>query len=201
MSSLSQTGGIYNPPPKSASPYPAVAEVRLPEKFDKMCSGGSGKYMIFRLPKQNKLVVFDLENRTLAYNKAVPADALFAASKEKLIVASGDLGKLERFDLSSGKLEQSVPLGKIDPDLAVMGHGGTGPLLMWEKGKSPIEAHPVRLWDLETLKEIPARGRRLAASPRLKDFAVTVSPGGKVIFSKIDPYHSCLLYTSDAADE
>ena len=190
MSSLSQTGGIYSPPPKSASPYPAVAEVRLPEKFDKMCSGGAGKYMIFRLPKQNKLVVFDLENRTLAYNKAVPADALFAASKEKLIVASGDLGKLERFDLSSGKLEQSVPLGKMDPDLAVMGHGGTGPLLMWEKGKSPIEAHPVRLWDLETLKEIPARGRRLAASPRLKDFAVTVSPGGKVFFSKIDPYHS-----------
>jgi len=133
--------------------------------------------MIFRIPEKKTLLVFDLRNGRVVHEIPVTGDAKFAASNQSLVVASAEKKTIQRFNLDSGKLEKSAFLGNINPDLAVMGHAGDGPLCMWQEGQHRAVYQEVRLWNLKTLKEIPKKGERLA---NLDENKLSVSPDGKV---------------------
>jgi hypothetical protein len=129
--------------------------VELPERYAQVCTGGAGRYLIFHFKKARKLAIFDVATARIVHQIPLSHDVVhYAAGRDKLmIVLPGPL--LQRVSLKTFEREKTVPLPGGPPVLkALMGCNSTGPLVLWS-GSS------VELWDVETMKPMKTRGKRV----------------------------------------
>ncbi len=170
------------PPPggRDAIDEPTTSEagndpaVQLPGVFDMVRTGGEGRFLIFRIPEKEILAIFDLVKQETVKEIPAPKNVVFAASREKLLIAFPLTSQLQRWDLKSLSRDKHTQLD-VDkpPEIAVMGASGDGPLLIWSKQKNEFQ-----LWDIDQMKPIQVRGTMLN-SVENSDHAISVSADGK----------------------
>jgi hypothetical protein len=119
-------------------------------KVSEIVAGGNGRYLILLMPELRKLTVFDVTLAQVVYHIDVAEDVRFAASYRKLVLVSGRIGSIERYDLVTGKKEKEVDFDeRIKVTDACMGPASNGPLLLLlEYSKLGRAA----LFDLDTLE-------------------------------------------------
>ncbi len=146
------------PPPGAWSPEKPPSKpagnlvMKLPAKYDDVCAGGGGRFLVFSLASLHKLAVFDVRTaRVVGYVPADGSHCLFAAGAEKLVVLDCDQQQIQRFDLQTQKLEATHHLSLDGSAVAAaMGNASRGPVLIAEQAaKRPFH---VELLDLETLQ-------------------------------------------------
>jgi hypothetical protein len=105
---------------------------RLPEVFSNVALGGGGRYLIFHLPKINRLAVFDVnEARVTKYIPLTEPEISYAAGLDSVVIGLKKAGKLERWSLTTFELEKSlISPFKEDITSIVMGHGSNGPVVV-----------------------------------------------------------------------
>ncbi|QEL13462.1 hypothetical protein [Limnoglobus roseus] len=106
------------------------ATVNLPESADAMCVGGGGRYLIFRLPRNRQLAVFDtVHGRVIKYLPIAEDAALFAAGMSKLYILHPAANVFQRWNLSTFEKEATVANSLAGPPTRMlMGHATDGPL-------------------------------------------------------------------------
>jgi len=149
-------------------------EIKLPEPFEQVRTGGAGRYLIFHCKKAGKLLVFDVSQAKLTHKLDVPDDVKYAAGLDKLMVAVPGQRLLQRWDLASGQREKTVPIPESGPVLAaLMGCNGRGPFLLF------IGTQFVA-WDLEQMKPIGGDNTGLGGEPKW-DFQARISADGQTL--------------------
>jgi hypothetical protein len=103
----------------------------LPDTFSDVCAGGGGKYLLFGLPKQGKIAVFDVAQAQIVhYFPAADPGAKFAAGVDNVVVALPGPHVLQRWSLTTFERELSVPFPTQDPiESVLLGHAARGPVL------------------------------------------------------------------------
>jgi hypothetical protein len=116
------------------SPATGKVEVKLPEPFAQVRTGGAGRYLIFHFPGAKKLAVLDVSQAKVVHEIEVPNDVRYAAGLDKLMVVVPGQRLLQRWDLRTFRREKTVPVpeGVLS---AQMGSGGRGPLLLFIGGR------------------------------------------------------------------
>jgi hypothetical protein len=108
------------------------ALVKLSSRCGEVCLGGGGRFLIFELPSERKLAVFDVNAGRVIHNVPLPEDpVLFAAGMHSLILVRYQTKRLHRISLTTFREEQTGPLpcpGQVTG--AVMGHASNGPLIL-----------------------------------------------------------------------
>ena len=153
-----------NPVPKAASNAPreedAIKESaaradngvthKLPAAFDQVCVGGSGRFLIFHMQSLGKLAIFDVAAAKIAgYVATGSDDVLYTAGADKLVVVHPKKRILQRYSLTTRKLEDKLDvMGRITS--VALGSASRGPLLVNLGDHSP---KPMFL-NLKTLKPI-----------------------------------------------
>ncbi len=150
---IRDTGKSGTADPSTAKITPPVLESntvvkRLPEAFSHFVLGGSGRYLIFHLPKLKKLAVFDInEAKVTKYIPLTEDDITFTAGLDSLVIGLRKSNKLERWSLSTFELEKTGEMPQKEEVRNVfLGHGSNGPLL----------ANGFCL-DLNTFRQLPIR--------------------------------------------
>ncbi len=105
---------FIRPPEKVIAITPTLAvdgaEVKLPGTADRVCYGGGGRYVIFRIPSVKQIAVLDLSlGKVAKYIPMVEDAALFAAGMNKLYVYSPNAAVFQRWDLATFEKEATVP--------------------------------------------------------------------------------------------
>ena len=133
---------------------PNVNTFPLRTRIADVAVGQSGKWLVLHLDQLEKIVVFDTATQSIRHHiPLADANVLFAASVDKLLVVFPELMAIQRWDLTSGKHEQTAELPHIGSVGAVaLGSGGTGPLLMHGYDSSTPPAPRWTLIDLRTLR-------------------------------------------------
>jgi predicted Zn finger-like uncharacterized protein len=115
---------------------PALAEdsvtVSLPSAAADVCVGGAGRYLVFHLPAEGRLAVFDVSEARLTGSVPLPDDkVLFAAGMDKLLVVLPERGAVQRWALAPVRKEATAALPFGRPVIAVaMGSATDGPLVV-----------------------------------------------------------------------
>lgn len=150
-------------PANQGAPAVAVPQdvvIQLPGNIDRVRTGGNGRFLVLHIREKGILVIVDLVRKELVKEIPVSDDVVFAACREKLLIALPTGNQLQRWDLSTLAREKSANLDRERPPvLAVMGAGGDGPLAMWGDGD-------VQFWDIEQMKQITVQGEGLRADSR-----------------------------------
>ena len=136
---------------------------KLPAAFSEVVVGGNGRYLVFLLPQQRKLAVFDVPaTRVAGFIPVDDDDVKFAAGIDKLVVGLPSKGLLQRWDLATLKRELTVQATTGTIKHVVMGHASIGPVLVHSINTSGGSAK-TEFFDLESMKPIDLRdekGRR-----------------------------------------
>ncbi len=148
------------PIPAALTRPPSLAgektDVPLGALVDDVAVGGSGRFILLSLPTEQKLAVFDANERKVV--KSLPlaeAGAKFAAGRDKLFVLLPAQAMLERYDLLTLEKETSVPLPfKGTPIELCMGHAATQPLLVCMKESEAPNKSNIKFLDATTLKPV-----------------------------------------------
>jgi predicted Zn finger-like uncharacterized protein len=152
---------LMRPPSRSlalrAAPLPQAKSVlTLPGSVHDVCVGGGGRFLIFHLPQQRQLAVFDANEAKIVKYLSVPEDnILLAAGMTKLLVVVPDRNMVQRWDLTTFQRDvtQTLPVsGKICT--AVMGSASDGALILGGPTLRQHGALPLCFIDVATLKEI-----------------------------------------------
>jgi hypothetical protein len=120
------------PPPANADAAALEGSLTAacPAKIRSIVDAGNGAFLICHFPQIMRLGVFDVNK--LAFVKFIPVDDLYvkyAGGRDKLIVYQAASKTLERWDLKSLTMEQSVPFGK-HLEIMAMGSDTDNPLYL-----------------------------------------------------------------------
>lgn len=150
-------------------------EINLPEEFSQVRTGGSGRYLIFLLPKAQKLAILDVAARDIVQQIPVSDQGVrFAAGRDHLMIVNTAERRLERWSLKTFQREQVKPIPGDAPVLAcLMGCNSEGPLYVWSGGA-------LALWDVLTLQPIEVDGKVLGGDNRW-GFRLRVSADGRTV--------------------
>jgi WD40 repeat protein len=133
--------------------------LNLPGPVADVAVGGGGRFLILHLPRQGRLTVFDVNRGRLTHSVPAADDVKFSAGLHHLVVVSPGQHLLRRYSLYSLEQEQSTPLpfrGVVTT--VALGSASNGPLLVrWAVGTQPLDRAFCTLFDLATLKPLPAR--------------------------------------------
>ncbi|HEV3261470.1 MAG TPA: serine/threonine-protein kinase [Gemmataceae bacterium] len=170
-------GPVVVPPIPEPRLHGVRTELRLPEPFAHVRTGGGGRYLIFHLKKLKKLFIFDLAKARVVKVVDIPAeDFLYAAGLDKLMVMLPGDKVLQRWDLHTFKREKTVPIpDELPVRIALMGCSSRGPLLLWSNKY-------VSLWDVERMEPIAVRGKLLLGDLSY-GFNVRVSADGQAFMA------------------
>ncbi|MEZ6089539.1 MAG: serine protease [Pirellulaceae bacterium] len=139
-----------HPPTKSN-----VREVPLFTPISDVASGETGKCLTLHAKLAQRILLFDVGKKRLRHViRTTGEELLMAASKHKLVLIYPDSGRIERWDLSTGKRDATttVPSDRLVKSVA-LGGAGDGPILL--HGASRIDSTPI--WtciDLASLREL-----------------------------------------------
>ncbi len=130
---------VTSPSAPPGIPEPKVSgarvEIKLPEPFAQVRTGGGGRYLLFHLKKAQKLALFDVSQLKIVHEIEVPDDVVYAAGRDKLMVVVPGQKLIQRWDLHTGRREKTAPAPEGVVASALMGCNGTGPLLLFVGGK------------------------------------------------------------------
>src|SRR5262249_26239410 len=91
-------------------PQPQVVKP-LPSTASNLVVGGGGRYLVFHLPREQTLAVFDVsETRIVRFIPLSASNAIYAAGMDKVVVVLPESNVIQRWDLTTGERELSVPL-------------------------------------------------------------------------------------------
>jgi hypothetical protein len=156
----------------------------LPGPISDVAVGGGGRYLILHVPKQGKLLVFDVNQVKVVHEIPVGKDLVnFAGGMDKLIVVQSS-DSVQRWDLTTFKKELDAPLLLNGVIKALsMGAASDGPMLVnWSVGTKELDRATFSFLDPRTMKFL-----RLKQNPRIGMFSayrdrvhVRASADGKV---------------------
>jgi S1-C subfamily serine protease len=152
------------PPPKPVALTPPkiagdTTEVKLSSRAVNACVGGGGRFIIFHLPDEKQLVVFDVCQAKQVGTITAPGRILFTAGMNSLVVVDQDDDTIDRWSLTTFAKESSasLPLGSRLIAFAVaMGSASNGPVLV--QALSGPRTGQRFLFDIVAMKEV--RGSR-----------------------------------------
>lgn len=153
------------PGPKPEPP-PEKNTLKLAEPVATVTAGAGGRVVVFQLAKSGDLVFYDTKRAAVTGTiSGAPPNAILTASRDKLFVGRRENGRIDRFDLRTGKGEGSATLKGATASLVslVCGPASDGPLLAVTYNPATNQ-YLIRLLDPETFAE---RRDRLDA-PTLK---------------------------------
>jgi S1-C subfamily serine protease len=118
---------------------PMLAEdqvaIDLGGKFEDVCVGGNGRFLIFYLKEQQKLALFDVSAVRLFGEVSVPGeDVLFAAGAKTLVIAFPKTKALQAWDLATLKQTKGIVFEKRTVECLGLGPASRGPLLIGLSG-------------------------------------------------------------------
>jgi Protein kinase domain len=167
------------PPPAVPLPPPVVTvkerkECDLPEPFEDVKAGAGGRLLIFYMKKAKTLAVFDVCRAEVVHEIPLHAeDVRYAAGRDKLLVVLPSQRVIERWDLRTFRLEETVPVpdgGNVET--AVMGCDSSGPLALWAGDK-------MILMDVGLMSPLDIEGMDLGGRAQKEGFEVRVSADGQ----------------------
>jgi serine/threonine protein kinase len=179
--------------PATIIPAPQLAqskvELRLPEPFAQVRTGGGGRFLVFHLKKARKLAIFDVSAAKVVKEIELPTeDVVYACGRDKLMVVLAGQRIIKRFDLRTFQSEKIAPVPDERPVLrAVMGSYSRGPLLLWMGGK-------VVFFDVERMEPLAVEGDILSGDTQW-GFELRVSADGQT-FVGWTPKISSMRYTA-----
>jgi mono/diheme cytochrome c family protein len=162
------------PPAVPAPKLDGRVEVKLPEPFAQVRTGGGGRYLIFHLKKAQKLALFDVSQVKIVHEIEVPDDVVYAAGRDKLMVVVPDQKLIQRWDLRTGRREKTAPAPDGVVVSALMGCNGTGPLLLFVGGKFVG-------WDVERMAPIADMDDKGLGGDMRWDFQARISADGQTL--------------------
>jgi hypothetical protein len=130
-------------------------EYKFTTTFDAITIGGGGRYLIFRLPKDETLAIFDVSVAKVV--KQLPLsepNAQIAAGMNHLMIALPKARVIERWSLHSFEREASALLPFTNAVLGLcMGSASDGPLLLCERyGMGSNDTNAGHFLDIRTLR-------------------------------------------------
>lgn len=134
-------------------------DISLPCEVAAATPAGSGRYIALHLASISSIGIVDLQSRSLSKVFAVsPGEKRLAGTADKLFVYSPSEQSLTRYDLQSGKREESASIVGSDATTCIAaGAYGLGPIGITTPADSTSthpEPHDLRLLDPVTLKTL-----------------------------------------------
>lgn len=157
------------------TPEELRVEINLPEESSEVRTGGSGRYLIFMLPKAQKLAILDVAARDIVHQIPVSDPGVrFAAGREFLMIVNPAQRRLERWSLKTFQREQVKPIpGDAPVRACLMGCNSDGPLYMWS-------GDTLGLWDVAKLQPMEVDGKVISGEDRW-GFRLRVSADGRTV--------------------
>jgi len=138
---------------------PSLAETKverqLPSKFSDVAVAGGGRFLIFHLPSERRLAVFDMNAAEFVHSIPLPDETIkFAGSRDRLIVLCLDSKTVQRWNLTDFTREAvaTLPFEK-DVRAVAMGSASDGPLLL-SSGDISVE---LVLVDIDSFQPLPIK--------------------------------------------
>jgi hypothetical protein len=186
----------FDPPPplrpvvpvevKPADLKEAKVVKQLPDTASDVAVGGNGRFLLFWLPAERQLAVFDVSAARVVKSLGFTENVKFAAGMDQLLVALPRAGRVERYSLTTFEREAQAPLpAKGEVTALCMGYASNGPL--WVQTNDAV-AGPALFLDPSTLKEwkpdwgekrMPADAAYLRASGDGRTFGMRNGVGGE----------------------
>jgi hypothetical protein len=156
---------------------------QLPDTVGDVAVGGSGRFLIFHLPKARKLAVFDAnEAKVVKYLPVAEDSPKIAACQDKLLVILPTANVIQRYSLETFEREVAVQSPTSNTvGLALLGSASRGPLVLFGEGKG-VGQTEVLFLDPYTLKAIPGLKLR-GALWGVRDSVWRISGDGQVLTS------------------
>ncbi|HEX4793688.1 MAG TPA: serine protease [Humisphaera sp.] len=119
-------------PARSGSPTGTGQEVfRLPAPVNKIVCGGSGRYLVAWMALVKQVAILDTQTRALRQIRLESDDVRLSATRDKLFIVLRDRGFIGRWDLQSGRQEQTHNLTFAqDVRALASGESSAGPVMM-----------------------------------------------------------------------
>ncbi|QDS92988.1 Putative serine protease HhoB precursor [Roseimaritima multifibrata] len=170
-----------------------VYELETP--YDDYVMGRGDQYMIFKMGKQQRIIVFDLLAGNIIHEiQNIDSDALMCAGSKNLFVVLPSQMLIHRYSLDSFKIEKTIRLTTRNaPKQAVIGVNAEGPILLFD-GE---EAYFV---DTTQLKPFRIDGKQLFAGGERFGRQMDASANGKVfgsIMTGLGPVSYDLLFLEE----
>ena len=133
----------------------AKTTLKLPGSASNICVGGGGRFLIFHLPQQRQLAIFDVnEAKVVKYLPVAEDNILFAAGMDKLMVILPDKQLIQRWNLRTLEREVTAQLPINEKIYTVaMGSASDGALILGGPGLNGHAGLPLRFLDIQTLRE------------------------------------------------
>jgi hypothetical protein len=137
--------------------------IDLPDRVQRVASGGGGRFMVLAFGGEKRIGVLDLNDLKLSYIDVPEADGWVAAGMNRFAVFLPQAKKLRRYNLLDRKLEKERDFNP-PPEVSsfVMGSASNGPLLV---AAGPVMRRECRFLDLETLEAMPFQGKDIFSQP------------------------------------
>ncbi|HJZ94788.1 MAG TPA: hypothetical protein VKE40_28235, partial [Gemmataceae bacterium] len=178
-------------PPEMSAPQ---VEIAIPGQLRDVCVGGAGRFLLLHCQAVRKLAIFDVGALKIVKTIALGSEnVLFAAGADKLLVVYPDEKLIERWSLSTFKIEKEAPLEvRQKPTAAAMGSATAGPLILGgPQAQNNASKMALMFIDVATLKEV-------WIEKAVGDFGVTfgtaahlrASPDGRLLgawFAQLQP--------------
>jgi hypothetical protein len=144
-------------PPRKEEPA-GPKTLRLPASLALVAVGGDGRFLVMHLPKVKQLAIFDAkEGKVVKYLAANNEKVLLAAGRDHLFVINPATATLQRWSFAKFEKEATVKLPEDGPfEMALMGSGSTGPLLLCPKGDQFGASKPL-LFNPISLRAVPVK--------------------------------------------
>src|SRR5262249_50205088 len=98
--------------PKIAAPRltESKVEVRFPESFAQVRTGGGGRYLVFHLKKAKKLAIFDVTAVKVVKEIELPTeDVVYGCGRDKLMIVLAGQKLIRRYSLRTFEREKTAP--------------------------------------------------------------------------------------------
>jgi len=131
-----------------------AVDIKLEGAVDAVCAADGGRFLLFRFPREERLLVFDANKAEVV--KSIQLDkgdrnALFAAGRNKVFVYRPQSKQLVRIDLATSTVEAQVPVPPAQlVDAMAIGPDSDGPLYLFTSGP---EGPTLRNHNTDTLTE------------------------------------------------
>jgi hypothetical protein len=161
-----------------------VMTVQLPGPVGDLAVGGGGRYLVFHVPTQHKLAIFDVNQAKIVHSVPVAEDKVFiAAGRDKLLVALVKEQVLQRWSLTTFEREATTKMDLKVPVVAVaMGSASNGPLLV--EGCDWPRLGECAFFDIEKMKRLEVSFDPHGFFPTQPGVFVRASADGRVFANR-----------------
>ncbi len=155
--------------------------INLPAPFERVKTGGGGRFLVFKIKDAAKLAIFDLSQLKVVKELTIPADKLvYAVGQDHLMVVLPTQRIVQRFSLQTFEREKIAPIAEPDFDCqhVYMGSASAGPLLLWSRTRGI-------LLDVERMRPMTVQGDMLGGHSKW-GLHITVSANGQAFLGWVD---------------